>query len=243
MLGGESSSIGMVFYDSGRKGDNAVFCRFENGKPLIEKGEKNALLEKMKSLDEKNPGKDHFWRDAGLQTLAFAIIIAAVWIFAGGFFPVSGAFLFLIIGWFPCFVLVYGLEKNYPDKAFEAFRRFHGAEHMMVSYGAKEPETFDLETAKTFSPINGECGTVYAASAFILSAVLGIVFGLIPEIGFFSFLGIIFGAAFLLFLNILNPFNPLTLFQRKVTAKPDETTLSLALEGIKVLFSEENQIN
>ncbi len=239
MIGGESSSVGMLFYDTGKDFDKAVFCHFVKGRPVIEKGEKSALAEKMNRLNEKNKCKDNFRKYIGIEVLIFTLITTLVWIFVGGFFPVAGAFLFSVLGWFPWLVLFYAFERIYIGETFETFRRFHGAEHMMVSYAAEEPETFDFETAKKYSHINRECGTVYAASGFILSAVFGIAFGLIPEIGFWAFLGIIFGAAVLLLLNILfNPFNPLTLFQRKVTAKPDEETFLLAFEGMKKLVFE-----
>lgn len=242
MLGGESTSVGIVFYDTGKSGDNAVFCRFEEEKPVVESGERSNLLEKMKKLDKEREQKISFLRYVGWEILFFGALIAAVRIFVGGFFPVAGAFLFALGAWFPCLVLVFACKRTYADERdFDSFRKFHGAEHMMVSYAVRSGGKFDFEKAKTFSRIHRECGTVYASSAVILSAVLGASFGLIPKIGFWWFLAILFGAAVLLFLNLLNPYNPLTVFQRKVTAVPDEKPLLLAFEGIKKLFSEENE--
>ncbi len=242
MLGGESSAAGTVFYDTAKKGENAVFCRFEKGSPVIESGERADLLAKMKASEAKYKGKDPFWKNAGIETLGFIAVIAAVWIFIGGFFPVFGAFLFFLIGWFPCLVLVEANENRYPDgEFFEKFRAFHGAEHMMVAYAVKNPEEWDFKEAAKLSPLHRECGTVYAASVLLLAGITGVLFGLIPQIGFLWFLGGILLSALLLFLNLLNPHNPLMLFQHRVVKYPDEKTLSLVFVGMKKLMTAENK--
>lgn len=236
MLGGESTAAGTVLYDTAKEGENAVFCHFEEGEPVIESGKKAELINKMNALDQKPKKNDRFFKMLGLEVLAFLLVVAAVWVFIGGFFPVFGAVLFMLMGWFPCLVLIYGREKRYRNPGdFEAFRSFHGAEHMAVAYIAKNPKEPDFSEYSKFSPFHRECGTVYAASFLILSGITGILFGLVPEIGFFRFLGGTLLSALLLFLNLLNPYNPLMLFQRKVVKKPDEKTALLVFEGIKKL--------
>lgn len=168
--------------------------------------------------------------------MVFILIIAAVWVFIGGFFPVFGAFLFSALAYFPVLVLIYAVKSLYPEKEnLEQFRRFHGAEHIAVELYSDDPKIPNPEKFATASPFHKECGTVYAASAVILFAVFGISFALIPKIGFLWFLGTVFITAILLFINFLNPFNPLMFFQRYTVSKPSEKEIFLAAEGIRIL--------
>ena len=142
----------------------------------------------MKAFDEKPKEKYPFFKMLGIEILVFIVIIVIVLVFIGGFFPVLGAVLFMLLGWFPCLVLIYGRKKLYKNpKDFEVFRSFHGAEHMAVKYMAKNPKEQDFCEYSKLSPFHRECGTVYAASFLILSGITGILFGFIPEIGFFVF--------------------------------------------------------
>ena len=238
MVGGESSAAGIVFYDTEKKNENAVFCRFEGTKPVFKTGEKNALFEEMRKLDEpfSTEENDPTLKILALELLVFMLIIASVWIFIGGFFPVFGAFLFSLTAYFPVFILILTMRSLYPGKEnLEQFKRFHGAEHIAVEFYSSDKKIPAPEDFENSSPYHKECGTVYAASAIILFAVLGISFGLIPKIGFLLFLGIVFITAALLFINLLNPFNPLMFFQRYTVSKPLEKEILLASEGIKIL--------
>jgi len=242
VLGGESTAAGTVLYDTDKAAENAVFCRFEEGKPVIESGKKADLINRMKAFDEKPKEKDTFFKMLGIEILVFIVIIVIVLVFIGGFFPVFGAVLFMLLGWFPCLVLIYGRKKLYKNpKDFEVFRSFHGAEHMAVKYMAKNPKEQDFCEYSKLSPFHRECGTVYAASFLILSGITGILFGFIPEIGFFRFLGGILLSALLLFFNLFNPYNPLMIFQRAVVKKPDEETALLVFRGIQKLTAEQNK--
>lgn len=233
---GESSSVGIVFFDTAKHGENAVFCRFEGENPIIESGEKSALLKKMKELDSSNQSEKHTFKIMGAELLFLVLFVAAVQIFIGGFFPVFGAVIFALIAAFPILVLIFACRNTYKSENFhEAFRSFHGAEHMVVAYALKKPSEFVFSEAKKFSPYHKECGTVYSASVLVFAAVLGIFFALIPKIGFLWFLGAFLLCPVLLFINLFNPYNPLMLFQRNVVKKPDEKTLFLAFEGIKKL--------
>lgn len=246
MRGGQSTSVGIVFYDTEKEGDNAVFCSFENGVPKVESGEKTALLEKMKKLDKENSREKHgVLKMLGVEILVFAAIIAAVRIFIGGFFPVFGTFIFALGAWFPILVLIFAMENMYAEKEdAERFRSFHGAEHMLMTYTSKDKREPDFCGIEKISPLHKECGTVYAASGVVLSAVGGILFGLIPQIGFLWFLGGIIITLVLLFANLFNPYNPLMLFQLPAVRKPDEKTLALAVLGMKTLLGEtEKTIN
>lgn len=238
MVGGESSAAGIVFYDTEKKNENAVFCRFEGTKPVFKTGEKNALFEEMRKLDApfSTEENDPTLKILALELLVFMLIIASVWISIGGFFPVFGAFLFSLTAYFPVFILILTMRSLYPGKEnLEQFKRFHGAEHIAVEFYSSDKKIPAPEDFENSSPYHKECGTVYAASAIILFAVLGISFGLIPKIGFLLFLGIVFITAALLFINLLNPFNPLMFFQRYTVSKPSEKEILLASEGIKIL--------
>ena len=238
MVGGESSSVGIVFYDTEKKNENAVFCFYKGSEPFFRTGNKNELFKEMKNLDEpaKSEPTGKIFKLLAAELLVFILIIAAVWVFIGGFFPVFGAFLFSALAYFPVLVLIYAVKSLYPEKEnLEQFRRFHGAEHIAVGFYLENKKIPALEDFKNSSPYHKECGTVYAASAVILFAVFGIFFGLIPKIGFPAFLGIFLGTAVLLFLNLLNPLNPLMFFQRYTVSKPSEKEIFLAAEGIRIL--------
>lgn len=98
MLGGESTAAGTVLYDTDKAAENAVFCRFEEGKPVIESGKKADLINRMKAFDEKPKEKYPFFKMLGIEILVFIVIIVIVLVFIGGFFPVLGAVLFMLLG-------------------------------------------------------------------------------------------------------------------------------------------------
>ncbi|MBE6893492.1 MAG: DUF1385 domain-containing protein [Ruminococcaceae bacterium] len=238
MVGGKSSSVGIVFYDTEKKNENAVFCFYKDSEPLFKTGNKNDLFKEMQKLDEpaKREPAIKIFELLAAELLVFIFIIAAVWIFIGGFFPVFGAFLFSALAYFPVLVLIYAVKSLYPAKEnLEQFKRFHGAEHIAVGFYLKNKKIPTSEDFKNSSPYHNECGTVYAASAVIFSTVFGTGFALIPEIGFLFFIVILFVTLLLLFLNFFNPFNPLVLFQRYTVSKPSEKEIRLASEGIRIL--------
>ena len=238
MVGGESSSVGIIFYDTDKKKENAVFCRYEGEDPVFKIGEKEELFKEMRKLDEpfSTEENDPTLKILFLELLVFVAIIALVWVFAGGFFPVFGAFVFSAGAYFPVFILISAIRSLYPDKKIlEQFKRFHGAEHIAVELYSDDPKFPNPEKFAAASPYHKECGTVYSASAVILSAAFGIGFGFIPQIGFLGFLGIFFGTAVLLFFNLLNPYNPLMFFQRFTVQKPLKKEIILAFRGIQIL--------
>ena len=238
MVGGESSSVGIVFYDTEKKKENAVFCRFSGEERVLKTGRKDELLDEMRKLDEPFTAEenDPTLKILALELLFFIALVALVWVFVGGFFPVFGAFVFSAASYFPVFVLISAIRSLYPDKEnLEQFKHFHGAEHIAVELYSDDPKIPNPEKFATASPFHKECGTVYAASAVILFAVFGISFALIPKIGFLWFLGTVFITVILLFINFLNPFNPLMFFQRYTVSKPSEKEIFLAAEGIRIL--------
>ncbi len=238
MVGGESSSVGIVFYDTDKKNENAVFCRFNGEERVFKTGRKDELLDEMRKLDEPFTAEenDPTLKILALELLFFIALVALVWVFIGGFFPVFGAFVFSAASYFPVFVLICAIRSLYPDKEnLERFKRFHGAEHIAVELYSDDPKIPNPEKFATVSPFHKECGTVYFSSAIILSAAFGIAFGLIPKIGFLAFVGIFLGTAVLLFLNLLNPLSPLMLFQHYTVSKPSEKEIVLAFEGISLL--------
>ena len=171
MVGGESSSVGIVFYDTEKKNENAVFCRFEGTEPIFKTGEKNALFEEMRKLDEpfSTEENDPTLKILGLELLVFILIITSVWIFIGGFFPVFRAILFSVFTYFPVFVLISAIRSLYPKKeTLEQFRRFHGAEHIAVNFYSSNKKIPAPEDFENSSPYHQECGTVYSASAIIV---------------------------------------------------------------------------
>lgn len=239
MVGGRSTSAGIVFYDTEKAGDNAVFCFFDGEAEAFETGEKESLLKKLSDIDEPRKVKgEHGSIKIFFSAVLFAVfVIAAVWIFIGGFFPVFGAFLFAALGFVPGVMFIIMAQKKYADeKDFLQFKRFHGAEHMILNSHARNSVPKEFSEVKKASPYDPECGTAYGGTLFFFAAVAGISFGLVPKIGFLWFLGITVAAAILLFFNFLNPHSPFMILQRAVVEKPSEKELHLAYSGFKKLF-------
>ena len=238
MVGGESSAVGIVFYDTSKNNENAVFCRYEGNEPVFKTGEKDELLEEMKKLDKAFPRNPtgFYLKAFGLILLCFSLFVAAVWKFIGGFFPVFGAFVFSVASVFPVLILTVTVKGLYLKKDdFEQFRRFHGAEHIALTLNSDENKPPSPENFPGISPLYGECGTVYAFSAVVFFALFGIFFGLIPKIGFFFFLLAVLLTTILLFFNFLKPLKPFLFFESFVVKEPSEKEILLAAKGIEIL--------
>lgn len=238
MIGGQSSSVGVVLYDTDKTGCNAVFCSFKDGHSVVEAGEKDSLIKKMTALDNKNKYEknDPFYKFMLIVFIALAVFIAAIWIFIGGFFPVLGAVIFSAIGYIPILSFVSSARKSYlNEEDFHRFRRFHGAEHMAVNYLSDEKRELDFSAIKKESIYHNECGSVYFSSLLVFSAVFGTAFGFIPEIGFWKFILIAVISALILFLNLFNPLNPLKYSQHNLVEKPEEKEIFLIYGGAKIL--------
>lgn len=238
MRGGISTSVGIVFYDTKKEGENAVFCFYDGEEPSFKKGEKEALIKEMDSADEKNKTgtEKSEIKMLGITFLSLLGLIAAVWVFSGGFFAVFGTVLFAVLSYYPMMIIIFAANRIYPDEeAFHQFRRFHGAEHMMLEYHHGENLSWEIEDIRKTSFYHRECGTVYAASGTVFSAIAGISFALIPKIGFLWFLGITVFSFAGLFINLVNRHNPLMIFQRFAVEKPGEREILLAAKGMKIL--------
>ena len=238
MFGGQSTSIGIVFYDTDKKNENAVFCSYDGDEPVFKTGEKDKLIEEMTALNKKfcKNRTRIFLRISALVFSVLALLIALVWKFIGGFFPVFGAFVFSAAGFFPIIILAVATKSFYSEKEnFEQFRRFHGAEHIAITLHSDKNENLSPEDFYERSPLYGECGTVYAFSAVVFLAVFGIFFGLIPKIGFFWFIGAVVLTAILLFFNFLKPLKPFLFFESFVVKAPSEKEAVLAAKGIGIL--------
>ena len=238
MFGGHSSAVGIVFYDTSKKNENAVFCHYEENEPVFKTGEKDELLEEMKKLDKVFPRSPtgFYLKAFGLILLCFSLFVAAVWKFIGGFFPVFGAFVFSVASVFPVLILTVTVKGLYLKKDdLEQFRRFHGAEHIALTINSDENKTPSPENFPGISPLYGECGTAYAFSAIVFFALFGIFFGLIPKIGFFFFLLAVLLTAILLFFNFLKPLKPFLFFESFVVKEPSEKEILLAAKGIEIL--------
>lgn len=238
MIGGQSTSVGIVLYDTEKSEDNAVFCYFKGKEKVYETGKKDFLIDKMMSLDKNNDYKNDrpIHKFMLIELFAMVILIAAVWIFIGGFFPVFGAVVFSCLGFVPLLSVFYAVRKSYPkEKDLHQFRRFHGAEHMVVDCLSGDNGSFDLSEVKKRSIYHQECGTVYAGEELLWVLTASVSFGLIPEIGFWRFLIIAVVSAVLLFINIFNPLNPFKLLQHNLVEKPNDEELLLAFYGAEIL--------
>ena len=123
----------IVFYDTSKNNENAVFCRYEGNEAVFKTGEKDELLEEMKTLDKAFPRNPtgFYLKAFGLILLFFSLFVAAVWKFIGGFFPVFGAFVFYVIELYPHNAAVFVRL----DKKFLMFRRFEKIGHVKMKMG------------------------------------------------------------------------------------------------------------
>lgn len=260
MISGHSNQRGILFSDTSAEGDNAVYCWRDGDSVSYLAGPVDEMRKLFK--DEMRADKAPSKRPALTRAMLFealfmiALIVCSV-VFDGRPQVIAGAFVFAVIGSFPLLSLTSArLHEFRTDVMFEQLRRNHGAEHTVINYWEAEKdradeEREDAETTeepwsindiRSYSHFAKECGTVHMSSALIWAGITGASICFSAELGWPTTAEIILGSALALFLNtLLNPFNPLKLFQKMNVAKPTDSELEVAATGLQALIKITSQ--
>lgn len=214
MIVGASSCSGIIFYDSAIEGKNGVYAYYEDDEIQTMEGNSSELLEFRKEKEKTLQKDNSVYYKPLLYILIFMIAVVVVTsIFTTGILPVIGALLFAICGYMPILTIYMTTRNDYlSDEDFRQYRRYHGAEHMVVNYPYEQENNWSLEEMQKADMFDPECGTAYA-QMFLLAVIV------------------------VLFLNIcFNPYNPFTILQRLVVEKPGDRELLLAIACYKQLL-------
>lgn len=236
MMGGYSNARGVLLYDTVLCDDNGVLCYYDKDEMKIIQGNYKDLHQQHKQLvcHLKKESQTH---DCIMFIVLFVLLIQFLIIFftMKSSYVIIASLFFGIASFFPILVLSFLWVNEYKtEEDFIQYKKYHASEHMILSY-VNNKDVYDLEEVKKISYYHKECGTVYAGSFLIFVIVLTGIISCIDYLGIGR--GILYGGivAIVLWLNILNPYNPLKYLQYPVVEKPTDRELQLVIEGIKML--------
>ena len=242
MLGGQSTAKGVVLYETKKSGATGVFCYFENDRPQWKTGDYKQLIEEQRTLTAPlcKSGTGKFFLNVLCNLILCIVILILVIRNVGGFFPIFGTSVALLLAFPSLLIVVQATFNNYQNREdFLQFRRFHGTEHMALNHSHGKSFGWTLEDFRKLSHFHRECGTVSAGTRVLLAAAGAICFAIIPTIGFWKALLIFVAVLILLFINLLwNRFNPLLVFQTHVVSRPTDREMELVLTGLQWLIKD-----
>ena len=233
MLGGFSSSKGILIYDSSFSTPNAVFGYYENDEIKIIKGNLDELKKNRHYKDQE------LNKDTSIITkiVLLVFVIYAIFLFYSLFNFSLHQFItrlfFCVTSYFPVLVLIIANINTYKDKhMFHQYRKYHACEHAAIYLISKKIEP-TLEQLKKTPIFDDECGTVWCGNFLILSIITTYLIQQIFNFGVLKTVAIFIISVIVLILNFFNPYNPLKLFQVNVIEKPTNKEYLLGLELIK----------
>lgn len=244
MKGGFSGKTGIIFYDTGMEGANAVYGSYVKASA----GDRNAdgrldsekislhvgTLDEIKELRRKD---EETLKSVSLFKVFGAVFIMMVIGIILGFLKLGFLkgllFLsYLAVIYVPISSLIYSyMDCHGGSEVGIQFRRFHGAEHAVKQLWNKEDIT--LEKVKKSSIYDAECGSAYYSMIIFLATLIGWLLLNIVEIGFIKFIVVIAITLILMVINLFNPYNPFLIFQRFTVARPTDREYLLAMETLK----------
>lgn len=239
MIVGASSCSGIIFYDSAIEGKNGVYAYYDDDEIQTMEGNSSELLEFRNEKEKTLQKDDSVYYKPLLYILIFMITVVVVTsIFTTGILPVIGALLFAIGGYMPILTIYMTTRNDYlSDEDFRQYRRYHGAEHMVVNHPHVQENNWSLEEVQKAAMFDPECGTAYAQMSLLVIAIAAVIVANIGSIGLIRGFGILLAVIVVLFLNIcFNPYNPFIILQRLVVEKPGDRELLLAIACYKQLL-------
>lgn len=238
MMGGQASSIGFVLYDTDLNSEqNAVFGKIDNGKNVIELGNKDVLINKMKTADSDNLSGDVATKITLILFVVYLILLVLLFFKYQNFAQLVSGSVFAIGSYFPLLGLILVNSRRYKNNEDMAqMRRYHACEHKAINMGKKENT---LENMRKASMYEAECGTVYFGYELFYVSCLSIAILNFSSLGFVKLLIIMAVLAAVLFINILNPLNPFKILQKPMIATLHDTELMLGLEMRNRLYSND----
>lgn len=231
MVGGFSSCSGIIFYDTEKQGNNAVFGYYESEKMVIKTGSlteiKALKAERDKDFDRKDKADYKV-----MLVLALVVIVLIIAFFVCTSF-IKGLIMtaILVASYMPILALCFSNINMYETEDIKMqFRRYHGCEHKGIRIITKEKE-ITLENLKSMRIYDSECGTVYMGYMLALLMVIAVL--TLLSVSFLKALGIVIITIVLLILNLFNPYNPFVFLQKNSVAEPTEREYALVIELLK----------
>lgn len=242
MLGGSSASQGIVLYDTARKGHTGILCYYDNGVPCFKSGPHQSMIDELNKMDKPytNQRPWSILLIIALELISMTALVCFIAKSADHIYSTLGAILFCLISFFPIMSIVYSTQNHYSTKVnSRRFKRNHAAEHKIINCVQQNKAQFDMQDLRKSSKLHRECGTVYMGSLILFAGVTGSLVANLPTLGLLNVIAFILLGGCILFLNMLNPFNPLMLLQLIVTENPTDAELLLVHEGMARLRSAE----
>lgn len=236
MKGGQASSVGFVLYDTDLNSEqNAVFGKIDDGKNIIELGNKDVLINKMKEEDSVNSSGDTATKITLILFALYIILLVLLLFKYQNLAQLFSGIVFLIGSYFPLLGLILMVIRQYKnDEDMAQMRRYHACEHKAINMGEKENT---LENMRKASMYEAECGTVYFGYGLFYVTCLSIAILNFSSLGFIKLLIIMAVLAAVLFINVFNPLNPFKILQKPMIAIPQDAELMLGLEMRNRLYN------
>ena len=241
MLAGHSTSQGIVLYDTSKQDRNGILCYLKNDQYRYKRGNYKELIVLNNTLDKPftNPRPWSILIIIFLEVVFFTALIWLTSVLAKTTNAVAASIVFAVISFFPLLSIAYSTQRHYQTTSDHArFKRHHAAEHMILRYVQHNKTNLTMDKLRKTSRLHQECGTVYMGTLILFAGILSICIGIAPQIGAANAVAYVLLGAVALFLNIVNPLNPLKLLQLPVTEKPTETELNTVFQGMLYLLNE-----
>ena len=232
MLGGHSTSQGIVLYDTGKSEGHGILCYLENGQYRYKRGNYKELIALNNALDKSftNPKPWSVLIILLLEIIFSIAFIRLTVIFAATSNAIAASLIFVLICFFPVLSIAYATQQHYlSDSDQTRFRRHHAAEHMILRYAQHKKSNLTLDELKKMSCLHQECGTVYMGTIILFAGILSICIWQGQQIGVVNAVAYVLLGAIALILNVFNPLNPLKLLQLPVTKRPTDKELNAVL--------------
>ncbi len=233
MKGGFSSCDGIMFYDTAKQGDNAVYAYYQGDEIVTKKGTYAEIKDFRLRREEEYKRKDKSSEKVmGILFLIMMALIVLGFVFCSFF---KGVFLALIFvaSYIPVLGLCFVNMNTYENlELHEQFKRYHGCEHAVFNVLRNEKE-ITMENIKSMNIYDPECGSVYMGYILTLFFILIIICLNFSVIGMLKAIGIIIISVVALFFNIFNPLNPFMILQKNAVATPTEREYLLGLELLR----------
>ena len=243
-IGASSGCRGILIYDRSKDASKAVYGYVEGDEIFFVKGtyEEAKEIQKQHNMEKQNDkrtGTCMKWIFILYLMLLVCGLVCAVKDVTGWYqFIIS---VIVLIGtYIPLTSLVLSFTGFFKSKeANEQFKRFHGAEHKMMNCISDEIEV-DHENMNKASIYANECGNVYTSSVVFYFLIFMLMMLNITEVGVFKTIGTLILLPGILFINMVNKYNPFKLFQKPAIAQPGEKEIRLAIAVYDKFMENEN---
>lgn len=244
MIGGRSSSNGILIYDGDKKGINCVYGYYDDHDEIVLVTGTHDDMENRMVRDEIRTSA--FKKIDVSFRAPFLLLAAVVWrAYAVGSALQFWVTLVYALVSYRSMVTLFGVFFNdYKSREKRRqLRRFHGCEHAIIRYYEKQAAhdpVWDPDRIRRYSIFSADCGTAHAGYTLCFLTVAAWLACQFPVLGLWKAAGMLLRSVIVLLVLYLIPMNPFKLLEIPIVAKPKERELRL---GIAILerFSELEQ--